>query len=197
MKKIYGHGINDADYKTQTYSRVDGKRVVGFKCPYYIRWKEMLRRCYSEKWIDKFPRYRGCSVSQEWLLFSNFKRWMELQNWEGMQLDKDLLIEGNKIYSSSTCIFVSQEVNKFLTLSDSKRGEYPLGVHFSKRDNKFISQCSQLNGKQKTIGYFDNPEEAHAAWRVEKKRLSICLANSQTDDIVRNALLNFDAGNRK
>ena len=42
-KKVYGVGINDADYKTQTFS--DGAVI---SCKYYKTWKDMLMRCYSE-----------------------------------------------------------------------------------------------------------------------------------------------------
>lgn len=48
----------------------------------------------------------GCSVCEEWLTFSNFKRWMEQQDYEGKALDKDLLVSQNKTYSSETCVFV-------------------------------------------------------------------------------------------
>ena len=61
---ICGVGVNDANYATS------GKRM----CPFYRRWINMLERCYSEKFQEKNPTYRGCSVCEEWLTFSNFKR---------------------------------------------------------------------------------------------------------------------------
>ena len=106
---VYGVGINDADYvvqKWETIGYVNGKQKqkLIWICPYYSAWKSMLKRCYSSKYQDKRPTYKGCSVSDEWLTFSVFKVWMEKQDWEGKQLDKDLLFEGNKIYSADTCV---------------------------------------------------------------------------------------------
>ena len=96
-KLVYGVGINDADYsvaKTEVIGHVDGKRKQKrvWGCPYYEVWANMLKRCYSAKCQGKQPTYKGCSVSEEWLRFSNFGRWMEVQDFEGKQLDKDLAI---------------------------------------------------------------------------------------------------------
>lgn len=109
---VYGVGNNDADYvveKREEIGYVGGKRrrKLMWVCPYYQTWKDMIKRCYSTKCQEKFPTYKGCSVSADWHTFSNFKAWMEKQNWEGKQLDKDILIEGNKVYSPETCVFVS------------------------------------------------------------------------------------------
>ena len=100
-KLVFGVGINDADYvvqKFETIGYVDGKqeRKLVWACPYYRAWKNMLARCYYHKVQGNRPTYSGCIVSEEWLRFSNFRRWMANQDFEGKQLDKDLLFEGNK-----------------------------------------------------------------------------------------------------
>ena len=46
----------------------------------------------------------------------------------GWELDKDILVKGNKIYSPDTCCFVPKEVNTVFTKRQSKRGDYPIGV---------------------------------------------------------------------
>ena len=76
-KPVFGVGVNDASYMTNHKDK-DGIIKV---CPYYRRWKNMLKRCYSSKCQDKNPTYLGCAVSNEWLTFSNFKLWMEGQEW--------------------------------------------------------------------------------------------------------------------
>jgi len=135
-KLVYGVGINDADYVVQRNETiyVNGKRTRKqvWICPYYQAWKSMLERCYSIKYQERQPTYRGCSVSEEWLTFSVFKSWMEKQEWEGMQLDKDILFEGNKLYSKETCVFVSSVVNIFTTDRGASRGEWLIGVNWSK-----------------------------------------------------------------
>ena len=79
-KLVHGVGINDADYPVQP--TIGNKRV---NCPFYWRWKDMLKRCYSEKHLLITPCYRDRSVNKEWFIFSIFKAWMEQQDWEGKQ----------------------------------------------------------------------------------------------------------------
>ena len=77
----------------------------------YRKWSDMLMRCYSEKYLTKYPTYKGCSVCKEWLNFQTFAAWGEV-NWiEGYDLDKDIKVEGNRIYSPESCMFVSREDN--------------------------------------------------------------------------------------
>lgn len=194
-KLVYGVGVNNADYvvrKWEDVGYVDGKRkwkLVWF-CPYYRTWWNMLKRCYSAKYQERQPTYVGCSVSKEWLTFSNFKSWMEKQDWEGKQLDKDLLFEGNKLYSPDKCVFVTQMVNKFTNDHRAKRGEWLIGVHWAKKAGKFKSQCSNpLSGEREHLGYFSSEQEAHEAWLKRKLELAHELAAIQTDERVAKALI--------
>lgn len=93
----YGVGILDG------VSTVD---AGGVALRSYSVWYDMLKRCYSPKWLEKYPTYVGCSVCPEWLYFGDFKQWFDAKYIEGYVLDKDIKIEGNKIYSPNTCLFV-------------------------------------------------------------------------------------------
>lgn len=161
-KLILGVGSNDANYLAERL--INGRRAV---CPYYVRWKDMLKRCYSEKSQKQKPTYIECSVAKEWLIFSNFRKWMEDQDWVGMHLDKDVKYQGNKVYSPDSCLFIPQDVNKLLSSSKASRGEYPLGVCWNKRQGRFISSIS-IKGKNVFIGYFDCPSEAHDEYKKAK-----------------------------
>jgi|GEM_PF-1661730 len=77
----------------------------------YTVWSDMMKRCYSERVQSKQPTYKGCTVSVEWHNFQNFAAWFELNYIYGYQLDKDIKVKGNRIYSPLTCIFTSQESN--------------------------------------------------------------------------------------
>lgn len=195
-KLIYGVGISDADYvvrKFETTGYVDGrqKRKLIWSCPFHQTWKDMIKRCYSAKFQEQSPTYRGCSVSEEWKTFSNFRAWMVEQDWEGMQLDKDLLVEGNKVYSSETCVFVSRMVNMFTTDRGNDRGEWMIGVYWHEGASKFKSQCSNpLTGKREHLGLFTCEETAHQAWLKRKLELAHELAEIQTDPRVAEALIN-------
>jgi len=194
-KMVFGVGINDADYAVQrveTIEYVNGKRKqrVVWVCPYYRAWKDMLQRCYSTKLQERFPTYKGCSVSEEWLRFSNFRRWMEKQDWEGMHLDKDILFEGNKFYSAETCVFVSGALNSFTIDSGASRGEWLIGVCWHKGAGKFMSQCKNpFTKKGECLGYFTCEVEAHQAWLNRKLELAHLLAEEQTDSRVAKALI--------
>lgn len=113
-----------------------------------------------------------------------------MQDWEGNELDKDLLVFGNKEYSPLKCCFIPQSVNIFLTERTSKRGNFMIGVYYKKANRKFVAQCNQLNGKQKYLGIFDTQEEAFEAWLTEKQRLAIILANDLSDRSLADALIN-------
>ena len=193
-KLVYGVGINDADYvvrKNETIE-VNGKQKqkMVWICPFYQAWENMLKRCYSAKYQETRPTYKGCSVSDDWLRFSNFKSWMEAQNWEGKQLDKDLLFERNKIYSADTCVFVTPMVNTFTIDCGVSRGEWLIGVSWHKGANKFMSRCSSpFTKKRENLGYFTCEEEAHQAWLKRKLELAYELAAIQTDERVAKALI--------
>lgn len=176
-KLVQGVGVNDADYMVTT--KLDGKKVL---CPYYIRWQDMLQRCYSKKFHERQPTYVGCSVCEEWLIFSNFKSWMIKQNWKGNELDKDIKYTGNKIYSPDTCLFVTSKINKLLIDSAATRGEYPLGVTFCKASKKFRSRCS-ADFNLNYLGLFDTPEQASEAYVKFKVKLILSTAEQQDQPI--------------
>ena len=194
-KLVYGVGINDADYvvekyKTTGYVNGKQKQKLVWYCPYHRVWKSMLKRCCSTKFQECNPTYRGCSVSEEWITLSNFKRWMEKQDWEGKQLDKDLLFEGNKVYSVETCVFVTSMVNSFTLDSGASRGEWPLGVSWHEGAGKFQSGCSNpFTKKREHLGLFTCKEEAHQEWLKHKLEMAHLLAAEQTDERVAKALI--------
>ena len=194
-KLVCGVGINDADYVVkvwETIGYVDGKqrKKLIWSCPYHQVWSDMLRRCYSTKFQEKYPTYKGCTVSDEWLTLSVFKNWMEAQDWEGKQLDKDLLFEGNKVYSAETCVFVTNRVNTFTIDCGASKGIYPIGVYRNKKDRKFVAQCrNQFTKKNEHLGYFTCEVEAHKAWLKRKLELAYLLAAEQTDQRIAKALI--------
>ena len=179
---VCGVGINDADYMVQPY--VNGKQVL---CPYYSLWLSMIKRCYSEKCLESRPTYIGCSVIKEWLTFSLFKSWVITQDWQGKQLDKDILVAGNKIYSPKTCVFVSGEINRLLNRCEKIRGRLPQGVSFDERKKRYYSQCN-VKGVVTHIGRFKTPAEAEIAYLKFKSSLIDSIAATQTV-VIKDALM--------
>lgn len=173
-KLIYGVGVRDVETPTRA-------------CPYYKLWTNMLQRCYSPTKQLRRPTYVGCSVVPEWHHLSAFMGWVQQQDWQGKHLDKDLLVPGNKVYGPAACVFVSPQVNNFLT-DRARCRRYGLGVAYFPDVGKYQARCRQLGGGRASLGYFDTPEEAHEAWRAEKHRLALILADQQTDPRIAAAL---------
>ncbi len=193
-KLVYGVGVNDLPYRTQVWEWVTkngGKRIrkLVFRCKYYTVWMNMLTRCYSKKYLESQPSYIGTSVCSEWLYATEFKKWMEQQDWSGKSLDKDIIVPGNKLYSPGTCAFVLKATNLFVTARDASRGAYPIGVDLSKHIGKYRAQCQNpFTEKNENLGYFSTQEEAHEAWRKRKHELAQLVAATESDPRVVEAL---------
>lgn len=162
---------------------------------YYTTWTDMFRRCYDKKFQEKFSTYKDCTVVEEWHNFQNFAKWFE-ENWEyymdGWQLDKDVLIKGNKAYSPDACCFVSSEINNLFIKSDSKRGEYPIGVTKVK-GGKYRAQIVK-NNKVVYLGTFKTIEEAFQVYKTAKEQYIKEIADKYKnliDKKVYQALINY------
>ena len=163
---VCGVGVNNATYRTET--RIDGKRVA---CPAYAAWNSMLNRSCSAKYHARHQTYSGVTVCDEWRSLMSFRKWWLDHQVDGWQLDKDLLTD-DWIYSPETCIFVPRWMNTFTTDHAAARGEWPMGVCYHKITGKFLARCRQPLGKQRHIGLFSTPEEAHAAWLARKLEIA-------------------------
>jgi len=96
------------------------------KTPYWKQakqlWRNMMKRCYCEK--DTRGYFGRAVVTARWHCFANFlddiaklqnfNLWLEGQNSgkDKYNLDKDTLVAGCKVYSPSTCIFITEYENK-------------------------------------------------------------------------------------
>lgn len=180
-KTAYGVGfIGEGNYK------VSVKRVYTHQ---YIFWRTMLRRCYSSNFHNQSLTYKNCTVSSEWHNFQNFAKWFDENYYEidgeRMNLDKDILVKGNKVYSPDTCIFVPSIINNLFVKSDAARGMYPIGVSLSKESTKkpFRVLCSEGKRNQIYLGRFSTPEEGFRAYKVFKERVIKKFANEYKDKI--------------
>lgn len=167
-KPLYGVGANDAHYMTTPM--VNGAQLWD---PAYVAWSSMMRRGCDKKFHEKNPTYVGVTVCKEWHSFSEFRGWW-LDNYkEGCQLDKDLLVIGNRECGADVCIYVPRWLNIFTVDSGASRGELPIGVSLYKPNGKCKSSCcNPITGKQNGLGYFDTPEAAHSAWLRYKLELA-------------------------
>lgn len=186
-KTVYGVGyLGEGDYP----AFINKKKT---RC--YMTWTDMIKRCYDEN-DTKHATYKGCEVCEEWHCYQNFAQWYqdnyyEVNN-ELMNLDKDILIKGNKIYSPETCIYVPQRINSLFIKSNKIRGEYPIGV--TKHRNKFEAHLKKDN-KQICLGSYSTPEEAFLAYKIAKEQYIKEVAEEYKDKIpyrLYEALMNYE-----
>lgn len=132
----------------------------------------MLRRCGGDsKIILKLPSYSECSVCEEWKRYSEFKKWYDSHSCgnDNLDLDKDILIEGNKVYSPDTCLLVPRKINELLSKRKRKNnGEYSNGVYLS-RKKTYVAQLTK-KGKSYHLGCFKTHEEALACYQKAKRQ---------------------------
>ena len=146
-------------------------KVCGVETKDYKLWKSMLGRCYDEKYSNKYPTYKDCTASDNFKYLPYFEEWCSKQtgfDQECWQLDKDILIKGNKIYSENTCCFVPSEVNRLFIKRDAARGDLPIGVNYYKRDRKYVAKMSRFK-EDIHLGYFYTPDEAFNAYKEAKE----------------------------
>jgi len=185
---VFGVGVNDWDGAV----KVDGKLIKEYQL-----WKGVLERCFCKKHKQKKPTYEGVTCSKDWLSMTKFIEdvsQMRGYGFDGWQLDKDILVKGNKLYSKDACCFVPQEVNSLLIKCDNSRGEWPVGVCFHKASGKFMAQLA-INGKLKYLGRFNTPEQAFRVYKLAKEAYIKLVAQKWQhllDERVYQALLDYE-----
>ena len=169
-------GINNPYYKNifnvaclgnSATKDIEGKKKKSYEC-----WSNMITRCYCEKYQETHPTYKDCFVCEEWLCFENFEKWFnenyyEMDN-QRVMLDKDILIEGNRIYSPDTCLFVPEKINCiFKNNRGCRKSEetknLPQGVVWNKRKQKYASQIT-INGEPVFLGYYSDIKDAERVY---------------------------------
>lgn len=180
-RNVWFKGIREGTVKNPYHPTVFKKGFIGFgkyNCKglggkitkTYNTWNGVLERCYCEKFSKRVSTYKDVTVCEEWHNFQVFAEWFE-ENYnpevmQGWQLDKDILLKGNKVYSPDTCCFVPQEINSIFKSSKSYRGEYPIGV--TECCGNFRTGLNKGN-THIHLGTFKTIEEAFQAYKTAKE----------------------------
>lgn len=137
----------------------------------YSTWRNMLSRVYKP-FNDALARnYSGTSVHPHWHNFQNFAEWYHQQIdhfglvehvWD---LDKDLLVPGNRIYGPFTSCMIPKQVNVTFVDHAFARGNLPLGVM---RNGKGFTPCIGSFGKNRKIGTYRTITEAQLIYWEHK-----------------------------
>lgn len=167
---IYGVGLNDRSRPAYITNKATKE---------YDHWIGMIERCYAKnKHIKSRLTYQNCSVSENFKSYSYFYDWCQNQigfKNDGWQLDKDILVGGNKTYSEDICVFVPSEVNNFILTKTRKNKSGFTGVSFHKASGKYCAQIS-FNNKRKHLGLFENPKDGEDYYFLVKHKMAVELA---------------------
>ena len=190
---VYGIGLN-------SFTKIR-ERGGSFVKTYDV-WRQTIFRC-TDVGSEKYPAYIGCTISDNFKSFNYFYEWCQKQvgfnsrdeNGRLYQIDKDILIKRNKLYSEDTCVFVPSKINSLLARRYNGRGNYPIGVSFHKHVKKFQARCSMGNSVEKHLGYFETKEQAFLAYKTFKESFIKYQAEKYKESIdtrAHFALLNYE-----
>lgn len=161
-KSVYEVGMIGVKYP----SRINNKQTKE-----YITWSNMLKRCFDDKYKKKNLTYKNVSCCDKWLIYENFYEWLHSQenfdkwlNGSGWDLDKDILVKGNKVYSPETCCLVPNNVNKLFAKCNIS-GSY-------KRKDRYEVYCNNpfLN-KMEYLGVYSSKKESSYAYKSYKEKI--------------------------
>ena len=164
-------------------------RENGMKTKAYTTWTHMLQRCYTPSIRDK--SYGDCTVCEEWHNFQNFARWFYDNYYEidgvCMSIDKDIKVEGNKIYSPSTCIIIPLEINMFFEVNSTKSDkELHVGVYFNDCGNYKV-----MLGRDYIGTYRDYSKAINAYYEARNKKINEFLNKYDLPHDIQQYLLNL------
>jgi hypothetical protein len=188
--KVYGN-VKKGSVKNPNYPNIFNIGFIGdgiYKSRYkgkltkeYSSWKNMLSRCYD----GKNPTYRDITICDEWKCFQNFAKW-SYENYkshmEKWNLDKDILIKENKVYSPKTCCFVPHEINMLFVKSEKTRGNLPIGVT---KNHKRYQATIGIDRGRVNLGTYGTPKEAFQAYKIGKEEYIKEIADKWKPQITR------------
>lgn len=166
------------------------------------RYNSMMNRCYGNKGtLQQENTYGDCYVCLSWRKDKQkFIDWFILNYYEidgsyNMNLDKDILVKGNKIYSPKTCCIVPNNINTIISTTHkslNNKSKLPIGVKYDKTRNKYYSTISNIFYEQHnnyilnnkiTLPYRKTPEEAFYDYKKHKEAQIILLADKYIDKL--------------
>ena len=177
----------------------------------YRTWSSLLNRSLYHN--TNKSCYDDVILCDEWKVYNNFEKWYEenyytLPSGESVQLDKDILVKHNTIYSPSTCIFVPQTINALLTnrakatiakrtytknTSPISSDMLPIGVTWCNDKKKYRASIN-YHGTVKNLGRFNTVEEAFNVYKIAKEQYIKDTANEYKQYIpnkLYEALINY------
>lgn len=164
--------------------------------PAYLAWRDMLSRCYSDKTKERKPSYKNATTSEDWLNYSNFREWYLAEKGDVaivLEVDKDLLGMGTKVYNKETCLLLPKKINIFLKTMPVFG--WTTTINYSPIKCKyFIIVKDEYGNKVFKNIYYDTYREAFSALVAYKEGVMKALADEYKDVLSEkayNAVINW------
>lgn len=126
----------------------------------YSKWFNMMQRCYDENTHKLKPYYATCTAEIEWHNFSNYREWHKENAMDDrkVDLDKDVLVQGNTVYSSETCTLIPHFTN---TIFEGRGTDTNITLN---HDTGKYDVIMSVLGKKEEVGAFETEEEARQGY---------------------------------
>lgn len=146
----------------------------------YRLWLSMIQRCYGKR--ESCYVNNGIEVCEEWKGYPNFSKWCRKQKGfyrDKWDLDKDLLIPGNKIYGPEFCCFLPRTINRTLILYSSDLG-LSKGISLTKNGDWRINYY-KIDSTHRSGKYFKILEDAIDFYNKNRFNLLRFIYKSEKD----------------
>lgn len=165
LRIMYGRGYIGQGKYLPTYNKKSTKARDA--------WSRMFDRCYNPNYILLYPTYNEAEVCEEWYNFQNFAEWFYQNEYDvgdqSLEVDKDWLSVGNKLYCPEKCCLAPNIINTcILTHKKIKYLDLPVGVSPT-ASGRYKARCSYY-GERKDLGTYNTIQEAEQAyWQFKIK----------------------------
>lgn len=131
---------------------------------WYQKWAGMLSRCYDQE-DTGYYRYGaiGVTVYHDWHNFQNFAQWCDTRKdyQKGWEIDKDIIVKGNKEYHPEKCCFVPARINSLIIKSENITG------YWSDKDRRWYFSYRDKDSTKVRKGFM--VQKDGQAWYAENK----------------------------
>jgi hypothetical protein len=148
--------------------------------PFHKTWQNMINRCHNPTYNDKYKSYSDCSVIEGWYDFRNFREWCEHThpyNTEvKFELDKDMRLQGNRVYSPETCMWIPKKLNQYINeVKGASSVTGVKGVSPAMRSGEGVTdgvyevRCADGKGGRVFLGHVNSIEEGSLIYKNYKE----------------------------
>lgn len=153
----------------------------------YDLWRHVIMRTTPDFW-EKFPSYKGTAVSEEWRNFMTFyediKALDGYEMWKDgygkrIMLDKDILGNGQKLYSKETCCFVTHAESNRDVLKRHPENIQKLIVGGREYGKDLGRKIKATNKKTKEEFIFNSLQSCAKELNLNLRHIWMCLSKEE------------------